>query len=464
MTVSRETPRRPPVRWRSRWLSVSLAVAIAGTLSVACAHPPSPSGWAGAQAVSVDGTHSILVARKGKLYSMEGQDQSDVTTNYNWRFPPSDKSTYPLSEDGRADLAAMVDDLSGVDASAKSQLKDTLDTVHLSGPSAKAFKDAVSASGATESERGKLNDALDTQVKFESDALGRIQAFYGDIALSADGKTAYIASFKGTVFALDVQTSAARWIRDAGDGIVGGIARDGNTLYFGTKGKHLYAVDAETGDRQWQFDARGEIRATPTIDGDTVYLSSLDGSVYALDKTQQGKQKWVFSGAKSGIPARPIVAAGKVYVGAFDNKLYALSADTGSVAWTLSTDNWVWATPTVKDGTVYAASLDGKVYAVDATSGAARWDQPFDAGAPIRSSPLVTDEGLVVAARNGRVSLLDLPTGQAKVGPVALAANTKVLADVTTNDDGSAIYVVPTGTTFFVLNDQLEAKSVLLPQ
>ncbi|HYM14114.1 MAG TPA: PQQ-binding-like beta-propeller repeat protein [Dehalococcoidia bacterium] len=430
-------------------------------LAAACGKPPSPQGWSGARPVIVNGNGLVLVTHTGHLYALGGQTKADITPNYAWQFPPTDQSIYPLSEVAQQDLGAAIDKLSGVDAAGKTQLKKLAASVRLSGPTAKAFKDGVTATAAPQADRNALNSSFDAILAFEKGALGRIQAFYGEIGLSADGKTAYIGSFKGTIFALDVATGYTRWVQDAGSGIVGGIAVDGSTLYFGTKGKQLYAVDATTGAQKWHFNARGEIWATPTVDAGTIYFTSLDGSVYALDGS--GKQIWAFGGASAGIASRPVVADGVVYAGAFDNKLYAINASDGSMRWTLDAGNWFWASAVVQNGIVYAASLDGKVYAVDAKTGQSRWSTPFDAGAPVRATPVIAGGGLVVAARDGRVYKLDLTTGKATLGPVLLASGSTVLADLATNTDGSAIYVVPTSKTLFVLDDQLTFKSVQLP-
>ena len=60
-----------------------------------------------------------------------------------------------------------------------------------------------------------------------------------------------------------------------------------------------------------------------------------------------------------------------------------------SLNWSFSAGNWFWGSPVVSSGTVYAASLDHKVYAIDAATGEAKWQHPFEAGAPVRSSPVL---------------------------------------------------------------------------
>ena len=59
-------------------------------------------------------------------------------------------------------------------------------------------------------------------------------------------------------FAIDVSTGRARWVRDAGAGLVGGVAVDGNRLYVGTKANRVYQIDAATGG----ITKNGEITST----------------------------------------------------------------------------------------------------------------------------------------------------------------------------------------------------------
>jgi len=327
------------------------------------------------------------------------------------------------------------------------------------GSTIDALEEAVDATSAEDGARSDFKSAVDSATRFERDALDDIEALYGTIGVSEDGETAFVPAFGGAVFALDTRTGYTRWIVVPDEALVGGVAVDGDTIYVGSKGKRLYALDAATGERRWDFETDGEVWATPTLDDETIYVTSFEGSVYALDRS--GNQKWAFHGADAGIASRPAVAEGSVYVGAFDSRLYALSAADGALQWSFKGDNWFWATPVVEDGVVYAASLDSKVYAVDARTGERRWDKPFDTGAPIRSSPIIAGDGLVVAGRNGEVFKLDLATGAAQSGPIE--AGTKVYADLTT--DGASVFVKPTSATLYVMDAAggLASQSFPLP-
>ncbi len=98
-------------------------------------------------------------------------------------------------------------------------------------------------------------------------------------------------------------------------------------------------------------------------------MRARDGSV----KWQTGTQGSSF-GATGRIYSTPAVAYGRVFVGSIDSRVYSFDADTGALAWSQSTGDWVYSAPAVAevgDGppTVYIGSKDKYLYALDATTG-----------------------------------------------------------------------------------------------
>jgi outer membrane protein assembly factor BamB len=430
-----------------------LASALAAFTFAGCSGPPSPRGWAPAQPVEVGAKNLILVPFKGKLTALPPDSTAAV-----WQFPPRDKASYAVSEQAAAAINNKIDAL-GLEGTAVKELETRVTDLHVSGPSKDLLNTAVDASAATDGEKKDIKALVDLTVKTESDALKSLKAIYGNLGLSADGDTTYLASFRGVVFALDTDTGATRWIRNANSEIVGGVAVAGDVIYFGTRERDLLAVDARTAETKWVYRADGEVWSTPTIEGDGIYFTSLDGTVYALDASS-GDELWTFDDARSGIAGQVTVADGALYVGAFDNKLYALDAADGAMRWSFESDNWFWAKPLVSDGIVYAASLDGKVYAVRAEDGTSAWDEPFDTGSPIRSSPVLVGGGLVVAARNARLHKLNLKTGAATDGsPVLVGEESTVEADLAVGE-GGRVYVVPRGRILYVFEATTALRSI----
>jgi outer membrane protein assembly factor BamB len=439
--VSRETRRRA---WRFAIIGTIAALALA---AAACTNPPAPGGWSPAQPVRVDSQNLIIVTHTSHLYALP-KDSSNAV----WQFPPVTKDDYPVSQESHDNIKALVE-TSTMSADDKAGIAKKLDDLHISGPSIKTLKDAISASGASKDEKSSLSDSIDNVTKFEKNAMKSLKAFYGDIGVSADGKTAYVGSYKGILYALNTADGRTKWLRDTGDGIVGGVAVDGTEIYFGTRGHQVYALDAATAKRQWSVATKGEVWATPTIDGDRLYITSLDGSVYALDKG--GKQQWVFDSASSGIASRAVVSGDAVYFGAFDDRLYSVKKSDGTMNWSAKAGNWFWGTPVVQGDTVYAASLDGKVYAVATADGAPKWNVPFNAIHAIRSAPVIVGGSLVVSTRRGEIYKLDLASGQQQ-GDVVLLG-TDVLANLTL-DGASTVYIVPTSAQLLVLDASGDLK------
>jgi len=411
-------------------------------IAAACTAPAGPVGWAGPLPVKVDSQRLILVAHKARLYALK--DGSSVAQ---WQFPPKDRNSYPVSTETNTGLTALVDQFT-VDAATKTDLKRKITDLTVSGPGATTLKKAIDASGATVKQKADTKAAVDAAVSFENNALGNLKALYGDIATSTDGKTTYVPTFRGMVFALDTATGNVRWVRDAGSGIVGGVTVDGDRVYVGTKANRLLAYDT-SGKKQWEFRTKGEVWASPTVDAGAIYITSLDGSLYALDTA--GKQKWIFNSAGSGIAAKPVVAGGSVYFGSFDDKLYSVKTSDGTINWSIKAGNWFWATAVVQGGIVYAASLDGKVYAANAADGASKWSQPFNTGSAVRAGPVIAGGGLVVVSKNGRIFKLDLASGLPVEGAPPVDLLQSVLANLAT-DGGNTVYIVPSGGSLYVLD------------
>lgn len=439
-------PRSPlPSQATGRRLGLATAAVLTLALAAAaCSAPPGPQGWAPARPVSVDSAQTILVPHRAKLFALP-----EGSTNPRWQFPPKDKDAYPISTENHDAISAAIDALD-IDATAKTDLKRDVDVLAVGGPSRGVLEDAIDASTAPADAKSQLKDRIDAATKFERTALNGLDAFYGDIGISTDNKTAFVPAYSGKLFALDMDTGQTRWVRDTGGELVGGVAVNDGTLYLGTKSNKVFAIDAASGQSTWSFATNGEVWATPTFDNGTLYVTSLDGTAYALDATT-GKQKWHFN-AGSGIASHPLVDGDLVYVGAFDNKLYAINTSDGTQKWSISGGNWFWATPVVADvgGTrvLFAACLDSKVYAVDAATGEKKWDHPFDAGALIRSAPVFVDGSLIVAARDGKVYKIDPATGTADGDPVQ-AAN-KIHSDLTA--EGSTVYINPDSAVLLTLD------------
>ena len=186
------------------------------------------------------------------------------------------------------------------------------------------------------------------------------------------------------------------------------LDRSTNSILLGSEDGNLYAYDAANGRIRegFPFQAGDKIWSTPAVRDGVIYFGSHDNNIYAVF-LDSGEKKWEF--ATGGVVAgRPLVFRDQVIVGSFDTTLYSLDIRDGSVRWTVEGNNWFWAGAVTNGSTIFAPSMDGNIYALD-SGGNLLWKH--DMGSPIVSTPLLTPHGLVVAGKNGTVSVLD-PTSR----------------------------------------------------
>ena len=168
----------------------------------------------------------------------------------------------------------------------------------------------------------------------------------------------------------------------------------------------MYAYTAKNGNEFWDpFLTGGPIWSTPAVQDGFAYFGSHDHKVYAVNLSD-GQERWQFE-TEGVVAGKPLVFDGKVIAGSFDKKLYALTLEDGSAQWSLEGDNWFWAGAITDGRTIFAPNMDGNIYALD-RSGNLLWKH--DVGSAIVSTPVLVPNGLVVAAKDGNLLLLDTST------------------------------------------------------
>ena len=215
------------------------------------------------------------------------------------------------------------------------------------------------------------------------------------------------------------------------------LERASNTLLVASEDGNLYAYDAVTGEEQWRFPTGDKIWSTPVVRDGVVYFGSHDKSVYAVF-LDSGEQKWK---AETGgvVAARPLLFRDQVVIGSFDQNLYSLNTLDGSLRWKVKGTNWFWAGAVTDGSTIFAPSMDGNVYAVD---GAGRVLWKHQVGSSIVSTPVMLPEGLVVAGKDGTITVLDRTTQDIGLSRVLYSPSPRD-ADITAPlfANGSSIFV-----------------------
>ncbi len=118
-----------------------------------------------------------------------------------------------------------------------------------------------------------------------------------------------------------------------------------------------------------------------------------------------GQLLWTYTTGAS-VPASPAVANNTVFIGSEDYNLYALDAATGSVDWSLPTEDIV-ESAAVANGVVYFTSYNGIFNAVAAANGSIL--RRAFLGTTFFGYPAVSDGMVYVAPGGGAIYALSLP-------------------------------------------------------
>jgi outer membrane protein assembly factor BamB len=200
---------------------------------------------------------------------------------------------------------------------------------------------------------------------------------------------------------------------------VADLISDGTRVFLPLYNHDIGAIDLDalrennTIVEDWTFDTDNGIWDAPLLHEDVLYFGAMNHKFYALN-AEDGTQRWELD-LEGAVAGSPVVYEDRLYVGSFARKIFEISLD-GDILRTYTTENWVWGSPVVVDGVLYAADMGGYAYALDVTeAGGDTLPQVWKikaTGRGIRPSPLVTEQYVIVAGRDGHVDWLNRDNGQ----------------------------------------------------
>lgn len=153
----------------------------------------------------------------------------------------------------------------------------------------------------------------------------------GDRITSAplvEGGMVYVATWHGSIFALDRNIGVQRWSyslnakqkQSVVDGIAGSLALAAGRLYVGDYRGQILCLDAQQGKVVWRYATGAQVLATPIVVAGFVYVGSSDGYFYALD-THMGRPVW--RSALGEVRSAAALGNNRLYVGSIDGTAYA---------------------------------------------------------------------------------------------------------------------------------------------
>ena len=191
--------------------------------------------------------------------------------------------------------------------------------------------------------------------------------------------------------------------------IVADVAEDDSFYFVPFETGGLVALNKQTLLEAWRFNTSGGVWSAPVVVDGVVYFATIDHFVYALNAAD-GTPVWPQPVNTGGlIGGSPLVADGFVYVGNTLDRFFKINAASGQVVSQIRLRNWVWSQPVLANGVLYVADLSGFVYALNPENLAIIWETQVSPRG-IRPSPLVTENYIIVASRDGKVHWLE-PNG-----------------------------------------------------
>ena len=193
------------------------------------------------------------------------------------------------------------------------------------------------------------------------------------------------------------------------DQIVANMLETDDAIYVSFQNGGIRAIAKDDFSEFWTFPTEAGVWSQPILADDMIVFSSVDHFLYAIDL--DGQLVWSVDLGGS-VASSPLFANGRLYAGSFNKSFFEISLD-GRILNKYDTQNWVWGTPAIDEyGIIYVADLSGFVHALDTENNLAeRWSvQVAERG--IRAGPLVVEERIVVASRDGKVYWLDRRDGE----------------------------------------------------
>lgn len=144
----------------------------------------------------------------------------------------------------------------------------------------------------------------------------------------------------------------------------------GDTVYVASFDGSVYALNASDGTKRWQTPLGEALYAPPVVAEGCLFAGALNGRLFTLDAAN-GKVLWKFQ-ASDQFYQPPSVQNGIV---AFlnGNALHGLNAKTGSKEWANEIFGWARGRVATAEGTFFAGDRGGAFKAVEARTGKEKW-------------------------------------------------------------------------------------------
>lgn len=228
--------------------------------------------------------------------------------------------------------------------------------------------------------------------------------------LPLDNDRFLVADHNNRLLEVDSITATVEQTTAIEDHVVADMLLADGVLYIPFQSGNVSAMLLEDRSILWTYPTEEGVWAKPALVGDLIVFPSLDHFIYAVDK-DSGELAWR-ADLEGGIASTPLIIDNRLYVGSFNKGFFEVSLEDGEILNQYETQNWVWGTPAIDDdGIVYIADLSGYVHALDTNDNLSLVWSVQVATRGIRPGPVIYEDRVIVASRDGVVYWLDSRDG-----------------------------------------------------
>jgi outer membrane protein assembly factor BamB len=196
------------------------------------------------------------------------------------------------------------------------------------------------------------------------------------------------------------------WHTGLGRGARGSPAIAEAVIAVGTADRNVTLVDRTSGAVIWRSRLDGTVRAGPLLDADRLYIGSEaqpDGRVYAL-RLRDGKILWR---ARTGSVAAPLAFDGEaLYAGTEDGVALRLEPERGRIQWRAALAGAIRSGPLVTPYGVVVATTGDSLYLIDRNTGTVH--QRLRLPGTVLGTAATDGKRAYLGTVNGRIVAVDL--------------------------------------------------------
>ncbi len=218
-----------------------------------------------------------------------------------------------------------------------------------------------------------------------------------------------VADYNDRLLEVDTITTTVEDIIPVQDHVLADMLLLDGVLYIPFQSGGVTAMRLEDEEILWSYPTEEGVWVKPMNIDNQIIFPSLDHFLYSVDK-DSGELLWT-ADLEGGVASRPLLANDRLYVGSFNRMFFEVSLD-GEILNSYPTQNWVWGTPAIdEDGIIYFADFSGYVHALDTNDDLSVVWSVQVATRGIRPGPIVFEDRVIVASRDGVVYWLDKRDG-----------------------------------------------------